>query len=175
MAQLEHSSSRRVGAAAVAVGLALCVVPVSAQAASAHLVCAPFSASGTGQDNLDGTTAGHLSVAGREIGATAAAFTITGGTASVAQFAGPLTFTPDRGPDATLVAQLAGTFDTTTEPATFSARSTSLTGTGALRLVTGSLSVRGQETLPGGAFPETLTGRLCVPVSGRQALERAVG
>lgn len=172
MAQLAHAARRRRGVAAVALGLALCGAPTMAQAASPHTFCLSFRALGTGQDLGGGHTQGVLSVAGHQIGTTEAFFVLGPGTAPVATFTGPLSFVPARGPAGSLVAQLDGTFDTA--GGSFAARSTSLTGTGVLRPVTGKLQVDGHESLTDGSFTETLTGRLCVPTSARPALERAV-
>jgi hypothetical protein len=175
MAQLAPASLRRMGAAAVGLGLALCVVPTAAQATSSRSVCLSFRATGTGQDLGGGHTKGMLLVGRHQIGATEAFFVLGPGTAPAATFTGPLIFTPDRGPaSTTLVAQLDGTFDMSS--GSFGARSTSLTGTGALGAVSGRLRVvDGLENHTTGAFTETLVGRLCTPVGGRHALERAIG
>ncbi len=73
---------------------------------------------------------------------------VRAGTDPDATFTGPLTLVPDRGPDASLVAQPTGTFDTSSGH--FAARSTSLSGTGALRRVAGTLQVDGLESLTDG-------------------------
>ena len=171
MAQHERRSLRRMGGAAVAVGLALCVVPATAEASPTRTVCVPFHATGAGQDRGGGQTDGTLSIGRHQIGTTTASFDLDLGTGSVATFTGPLVFVPDRVPGSSIVAQLDGTFDTTT--GSFAAQSSALTGSGALRRVSGTLRVDGVEGSDG-SFTETLSGRLCVPAGDRHVLARAV-
>jgi hypothetical protein len=123
----------------------------------AHVRCVAVDATGVGQDLGGGQTTATISVAGVEIGTTAAAFTITGVDGVVASFAGPITFT---GRGGTLTAQVSGTLDLTT--GAFMSTSSSLTGTGAYRGVTGDLTLTGTEDLATGAFTESIAGRLCV-------------
>ena len=72
----------------------------------------------------------------------------------------------------TLTAQLTGAFDVTT--GVFTATSTSVTGTRALRGVTGAITIRGTENFADGTFTETISGELCVAHGHRRALQRAV-
>ena len=86
---------------------------------------------------------------------------ITGVADGVASFTGQIVFTPRR-LDGTLVAPVTGTLDLTS--GAFTATSTSVTGTGKLSGVTGSVSIRGVQDLTTGVFTETLRIRLCGPV-----------
>jgi hypothetical protein len=92
-------------------------------------------------------------------------------TGTQAPFTGPLVFTPT-GHSGTITAQLAGSFDVVT--GVFSARSTSVSGVGALHGVTGTLAVLGTENFTTGAFTETLSGTLCVGKGQHCALTQAV-
>ena len=123
-----------------------------------HAHCLPLHATGVGQDLGGGQTAATLSVRGVEVGTTAAAFTISGVDGNLASFSGPLVFT---GLGGTLTAQVSGTLDVTT--GAFTSTSSSLTGTGLLRGVTGELTFTGTEDLGTGAFTERVDGRLCAP------------
>ncbi len=123
----------------------------------AHARCVPVAASGVGQDLGGGQTTATISVAGVEVGTTAAAFTITGVDVNIASFTGPIVFT---GLGGTLTAQVTGTLDVTT--GVFGSTSTSVTGTGLLRRVTGDLTFTGTEDLATGAFTESIRGQLCL-------------
>ena len=116
-----------------------------------------MDATGVGQDLGGGRTTATISVHGVEVGTTAAAFTVTGTVGTVASFAGPITFT---GLGGTPTAPVTGTLDVTT--GAFTSTSTGITGTGALRHVTGDVTITGTEDLATGAFTETLTGHLCL-------------
>lgn len=59
-----------------------------------------------------------------------------------------------------LTAQVAGTFDVAS--GVFRATSTSLTGTGLLRGVSGGVTLEGLEDFATLRFTETITGRLCL-------------
>ena len=107
----------------------------------AHARCLPVDATGVGQDLGGGQTTA----------------TITGVDGTVASFVGPIVFT---GLGGTLTAQVTGTLDVTT--GVFTSTSTSVTGTGLLRRVTGDLTFTGTEDLTTGAFTEAIHGRLCV-------------
>jgi hypothetical protein len=124
---------------------------------AAHVRCADVAASGVGQDLGGGRTTATISVAGEEVGTTAAAFTITGVDGTVASFTGPITFT---GRGGTLTAQVNGSLDLTN--GSFTSTSTSLAGTGAYRRVTGQLTLTGTEDLTTGVFTEVITGQLCL-------------
>lgn len=119
--------------------------------------CLAVDATGVGQDLGGGRTTATISVAGVDVGTTAAAFTITGVDGTVASFTGPIIFTGHGG---TLTAQVTGTLDVTT--GAFTSTSTSVTGTSAYRGVTGELTFTGSEDLVTGAFTESITGQLCV-------------
>ncbi len=122
-----------------------------------HARCLPIEATGVGQDLGGGRTTATISVHGVEVGTTAAAFTITGQDGTVVSFDGPITFT---GLGGTLTAQVTGTLDAATGD--FTSTSTSVTGTGTFRDVTGDVTLNGTEDLATGAFTETITGELCV-------------
>jgi hypothetical protein len=76
---------------------------------------------------------------------------------TTASFTGPIVFTNTLG---TLTAQAAGTFDVA--GGAFRATSTSLTGTGLLRGVSGGVTLVGLEDFATLRFTETITGRLCL-------------
>ena len=122
-----------------------------------HVRCLPIDATGVAQDLGGGRTTASLSVQGVEVRTTAAAFTLTGQDGTVASFSGPIVFT---GLGGTLTAQVTGTLDVAT--GVFTSTSTSVTGTGTFRRVTGDLTFTGTEDLASGAFTETVTGQLCV-------------
>lgn len=122
-----------------------------------HARCLPIVATGVGQDLGGGRTTATLSVHGVEVGTTAAAFTVTGQEGTVASFTGPITFT---GRGGTLTAQVSGTLDLAT--GVFASTSTSVSGTGRFRRVTGDVTLNGTEDVATGAFTETITGELCV-------------
>jgi hypothetical protein len=134
------------------------LVPAPAEATKIDRICVPVHATGVGQDHGNGQTTATIFVRGVEVGTTAANFTISGVEGTVASFTGPLIFTSDIG---TITVQTAGTLDTAT--GRFAARSTDLTGTGALSGVTGRLVFRGTEDLAAASFTERISGRLCLP------------
>ena len=123
----------------------------------AHARCLPVDATGVGQDLGGGQTSAAITVGGGQVGTTAAAFTITGVNGTVASFVGPIVFT---GLGGTLTAQVTGTLDVTT--GAFTSTSTSVSGTGLLRRVTGDLTFTGSEDLKTGAFTEAIHGVLCL-------------
>ena len=90
-------------------------------------------------------------------GHTAAAFTINQVVGTTASFTGPIVFTNTLG---TLTAQVAGTFDVAS--GAFQATSTSLTGSGLIRGLSGSVTLQGLEDFATLRFTETITGRLCL-------------
>ena len=126
-----------------------------------HVRCLPVHATGVGQDLGGGQTSATVSVAGVEVGTTAATFTVSGVAGNVASFSGPIVFT---GLGGTLTAQVTGTLDVTT--GVFVSTSTSISGTGSLHAVTGALTFSGTEDLATGAFTETIDGRLCASAYG---------
>jgi hypothetical protein len=119
-------------------------------------MCVPVNATGVGQDLGGGMTTATIFSHGFRAGTTHASFTITGVTGTTASFIGPIVFTTLLG---TLTAQVASTLDVAT--GAFSATSSSVTGSGLLARVTGSLAFNGNENLATGSFAETITGRLC--------------
>ena len=91
---------------------------------------------------------------------THAMFTPTSTTMMNLAFDGPIVFTPKVSSVGTLTAQVTGDFDLVT--GAFQASSTTITGTGLLRRVTGDVSIAGKENLTTGSFAEELTGTLCL-------------
>jgi hypothetical protein len=136
---------------AVLIALAVVLVAASPAAASGSRICVPVEAQGAGQDNGDFTTDATITTRGILLGRTHAEFTPT-----ATGFTGPIVFTTAVG---TLTAQVNGSFDLAT--GAFQAQSTSVTGRGAFRRVTGDIRIAGLEDLGTGAFTETISGRLC--------------
>lgn len=91
-------------------------------------------------------------------GTTAAAFQITGPTATGFAFEGELTFTTSKG---TLTLALAGTLDVSTGD--FESTGPITSGTGRFDGAVGSLSLDGVQDLadPAGSFTETIRGEIC--------------
>jgi hypothetical protein len=140
--------------------LALVVaLPVSAAHAAprARTICVPVRATGAGQDLGKGRTQATISIHGLVIGRTNASFTTNQVVGTTASFTGPITFTGALG---TLTAPVAGTFDLAT--GAFHATSTSITGSGLLRGVSGTVTLDGVEDFATLAFTETISGRLCL-------------
>jgi hypothetical protein len=142
----------------IAVALAIILPTGAAQASgrAAKPLCLPVNATGVGQDLGGGMTTATIFSHGLRLGTTHASFTITGVTGTTASFIGPIVFTTLPG---TLTAQVAGTLNVAT--GAFSATSSSVTGTGLLARISGSLTFNGNENLATGSFTETITGRLC--------------
>ena len=136
-------------------GLVVFVFAGAAQAKSgvARQLCVPVHATGVGQDLGNGMTEATISSHGVVLGTTHATFTPT----TVTSFTGPIVFSSHIG---MLTAQVTGAVDLTA--GTFTATSTSITGTGLLRAVSGQVMLNGSENLSTGAFTETITGKLCV-------------
>ena len=158
---------RRLALVVFLLPLALLVAP---NPALATVSCHTVTATGTGSaapaepgdpPNLVRTQA-QLTDAGLLQGTTAAAFTITGGTATGFTFAGPLTVTTNRG---TVTLDLTGTLDVTTGQ--FSASGPIVAATGKLSGATGSLTLSGVQDLtdPAGSFTETVSGSICVDLA----------
>lgn len=122
--------------------------------------CHEIDATGVGQDLGGGHTVAQISNGGLLQGTTAAAFTITGVSGTVASFAGTITFTSNR---ATLTAQVAGSLDLAT--GVFNATTSGISGTGKLAGATGSLAFSGVEDLGTGAFTEVVVGEICVDLA----------
>jgi hypothetical protein len=156
-----HARTRLAGWSGAVLVAAAVLVPAPADAVPRtvdHQRCAPVEATGSGQDLGGGRTEATLSVAGVPVATSAATFTIGAVNGTVASFTGPIVLTPVLGPG-TLTAQVAGTFDLSS--GAFRATSTSLSGTGPLKKVTGALTFAGVEDLGNGSFTETVTGQLC--------------
>ena len=118
-----------------------------AQAAAghhAHAACALLRARGDGQDLGNGVTEATITTHGVVLGTTNAIFTPTGLTGTDLAFDGPIVFTPKLAGLGTLTAQVTGASDLST--GAFQVTSTSLTGTGLLRHVTGHVSIAGPRT-----------------------------
>jgi hypothetical protein len=127
----------------------------------AAAICFPVHATGVGQDLGGGRTQATISSHGLVVGRTNASFAINRVVGTTASFTGPIVFTSALG---TLTAQVAGTFDVAS--GAFGATSTSITGTGLLRGVSGSVNLAGLEDLATFGFTETITGRLCLGTTG---------
>jgi hypothetical protein len=153
------STVRLLLVALLAAAAGLAAAPAHATSPTAAPVrCAPFEATGTGQDLGNGQTTATVSVGGVTVGTTSAAFTITGSEGTTVFFEGPITFT---GLSGTLTADVTGTLDAASGD--FTSTSTSLSGTRTLRTVTGDVTLIGHEDLTTGAFTESITGDLCRP------------
>jgi hypothetical protein len=130
---------------------------IAAPAHGAGSICVPVHAQGVGQDLGNGNTTATITTHGLLLGTTNASFVITGVSGTTASFAGPIVFTT---PIGTLTAQTVGTFDVVS--GAFRSTSTSLTGTGLFRRVSGHVTLAGVQDLATGRFTETITGRLCL-------------
>jgi hypothetical protein len=119
--------------------------------------CHVINAKAVGQDLGGGITAANIIGGGLLQGTTAASFTITGFSGSVASFAGPIVFTTHQG---TLTVTVIGTFDVTTGE--FSAEGSVTGATGKLAGATGQLSFHGIQDLTSPAFSEDVMGNVCV-------------
>jgi hypothetical protein len=139
---------------------ALSLAVVAPTAVHAAVACHRIDASGVGQDQGGGNTIAQISDGGLLQGTTAAAFTITGLSGTLASFVGTITFTANR---ATLAAEVAGTLDLAT--GAFSATTSSLSGTGKLEGATGGLVFAGVENLVTGTFTEVVAGQVCVDLA----------
>lgn len=150
---------RAVSAAVISAAALIVAVPISSEANPAKpptRICIPVSASGVGQDLGGGRTTATISSAGVRLGTSSATFTTTGMNGPVARFAGDIVISTAIG---SLTAPVTGRLDVTT--GTFTSTSRTVTGSGALRWVSGTLRFHGVENLTSGAFTETITGRLC--------------
>src|SRR5688572_1570760 len=113
-----------------------------------------------GQDLGGGATQAQIIGGGLLEGTTAAQFVITGISGTIVSFAGPVTFTTNRG---TLTVTVTGTLDVAS--GAFSASGPVTDATGKLEGATGSLSIDGTQDLATGAFEEDITGEICVDLS----------
>ena len=139
---------------------ALSLAVIAPTAVDAAVSCHRIDASGVGQDQGGGNTVARITDGGLLQGTTAAAFTITGLSGTLASFVGTITFTANRG---TLAAEVAGTLDLAT--GAFNATTSSLSGTGKLAGATGGLVFAGVENLLTGTFIEVVTGQVCVDLA----------
>jgi hypothetical protein len=139
---------------------ALALAVVAPTAVDAAVSCHRIDASGVGQDQGGGHTVAQISDGGLLQGTTAAAFTITGLSGTLASFVGTITFTTSR---ATLAAEVAGTLDLAT--GAFNATTSSLSGSGKLEGATGGLVFAGVENLLTGTFSEVVAGQVCVDLA----------
>jgi hypothetical protein len=147
--------------AALAAVVALPAGSAQAAAPRTHAICVPIHATGVGRDLGSGQTEATISSHGLVVGRTHASFTINQVVGTTASFTGPIVFTSAPG---TLTAQVAGTFDVAS--GAFAVTSTSITGTGLLRGVSGSVNLAGLEDLATFGFTETISGRLCLRTRG---------
>lgn len=141
---------------ATLIASAVVAAPANASGATRARICLPVVATGVGQDLGNFMTTATISSHGVLLGTTNATFMPTGGDGTTVTFTGPVVFTTRIG---ALTALVDGTFNTAT--GAFVSHSTSVSGTGAFRGVTGDLRLVGTENLQTGAFTETITGRLC--------------
>jgi hypothetical protein len=134
-----------------------CAGVAQAKSRVARQLCVPVHATGVGQDLGNGMTEATISSHGVVLGTTHATFTPTTVTPTAESFTGPIVFSSNVG---MLTAQVTGAVDLTA--GTFTATSTSITGTRFLRAVGGQVTLSGSENLTTGAFTETITGKLCI-------------
>ena len=155
------SVGRAMSAVFVCSAMLVVGAPNTAGASPHHgQICAPIVASGVGQDLGAGQTTATISSHGVRLGTSTATFTTTGLDGTVASFAGDIVIATAVG---NLTAPVTGTLDVAT--GAFTSSSTTVTGSGALRSLSGSLTFVGVENLTSGSFTETITGRLCSPIS----------
>jgi len=147
---------RRVAAIVVMAGMGM------TGEARAEVSCHTINARGVGQDLGGGATEAEINGGGLLEGTTAAQFTITDFSGTVASFAGTVTFTTNL---ATLVVTVTGTLDVVSGE--FSASGPVTAATGKLEGATGSLSITGVQDLATGTFEEDVTGEICVDLSPR--------
>lgn len=154
---MEGSSDRaaqRLAARPLVVVVALPVATAEGETPRSHTSVPRSTRRASG---LGGRTQATISSHGLVAGHTAAAFTINQVVGTTASFTGPIVFTNTLG---TLTAQVAGTFDVAS--GAFQATSTSLTGSGLIRGLSGSVTLQGLEDFATLRFTETITGRLCL-------------
>jgi hypothetical protein len=147
--------------------VALILGPAHVATAAPLKVCAPVFLTAVGQelppDSQGLHTTGTASLAGVPVATTNATFAPAGQPAgAILSFSGPIVFTPISGGSPTLTANVLGTVDLGS--GAFPATTTSVTGTGVLAGVSGSLTFRGTENLSTRVFTETITGKVCSPI-----------
>jgi hypothetical protein len=147
---------RRFVSSLVVAGVLVLAAGASAATARARSICVPVHATGVGQDLGGGKTQATISVEGIVVGHTNASFTSSPIVGTSATFTGPIVFTSAAG---TLTAEVAGSLNVATGD--FQATSSSITGTGLVRKLTGRVTLAGHEDLTTDAFTETISGRLC--------------
>jgi len=163
------------GLAVLAPLAAMILVPAPVATASPPKVCAPVSLTAVGQDqgadsqgNLHTTATASLAgvPVAVPVATTNATFTPGGPpTGTTLSFSWPIVFTPISSGSPTLTANVLGTVDVGS--GVFRATTTSVTGTGVLAGVSGSLTFQGTEDLGTGVFTETITGKVCAPIKHR--------
>ncbi len=148
--------------------LAAMLVVALAGPATAGVSCHQINAKGVGQDaSQDGEplirTVAQIRGGGLLQGTTEAAFSVTGPTTTGVAFAGPITFTTNRG---MLTVAIAGSVDFSTGG--FAASGDVTGATGKLAGATGTLTFAGVQDLSdaSGSFTETVTGEICVNLGG---------
>jgi hypothetical protein len=159
---------RRVAVLALLLPLLMLVHPGPA---TATVSCHQITAKGAGQGGPPQAgdppglirTVAQIRGGGLLQGTTVAAFQVTGSTPTGITFAGPVTFTTNRG---TLTVDLDGTLDVTT--GAFAASGDVSGATGKLSGATGTLTLSGVQDLadPAGSFTETVSGTICVDLGG---------
>ena len=138
--------------------------PSTSTSTAGPTICLPVRLTGTG-DGLPDDGSGSIRTEARiffasvPVATTEATFTPelppAGGVLS---FTGPIVFTPRAG-TSTFTAQVQGTVDL--DSGKFRAQSTSITGTGVLAGISGSLTFAGTQDLASGKFAESIRGSLC--------------
>ncbi len=142
--------------------IAVTVGAVMTGQARAEVSCHRINARGVGQDLGGGATEAQIVGGGLLHGTTAALFTITSVSGTLATFEGTVTFTTAHG---TLSVSVIGNFDIATGE--FSASGPVTDATGKLEGATGNVSLEGLQNLITGTFEEDITGAICVDLSPR--------
>ena len=160
-----RKSMRVISVIAAAAAMIITALPSNAAvsgAAATPKVCLPVSLTAAGRDAIPDpdpvliNTVSDVFLAGYKVATTKAGFTPGGVVGDSLAFAGPIVFTPTFS-TSTLTANVQGDVNLTTGK--FQATSTSVTGTGALNGISGSLTFLGTQM--SGSFTETITGSLC--------------
>jgi len=159
------------GIAVLAVAAAMSMTALTSVAAvpgvsATPKVCLPVYLTVTGGSELPDpdpnliNTVSDVRLAGYTVATTKAGFTPGGAVGASLAFSGPIVFTPTSSAS-TLTANVQGDVNLTTGK--FQATSTSVTGTGALIGISGTLIFRGTQDLadPPRSSTEAITGTLC--------------
>jgi hypothetical protein len=150
--------------------LASAAAPAASPAAAegGSPICVPVHLTGAGQpvQSNDGLihTAATVSLLGFPVATTSATFTPspTQPIPGILSFSGPIGFTTSVG-GLSFTADVQGSVDVGS--GAFQATSTSVTGTGPLAGISGSLTFQGIQSADG-LFTETIAGKLCSPLPG---------